>query len=70
MDIYPAREKPIEGVTSALIAKHLHPGVKCELCRKEDVLDIVRRKDFDVLVTLGAGDLDNYADDITEILNR
>ena len=70
VDIYPAREKPIEGVTSALIAKHLHPGVKCELCRKEDVLDIVRRKDFDVLVTLGAGDLDNYADDITEILNR
>ena len=70
VDIYPAREKPIEGVTSALIAKHLRPGVKCELCRKEDVLDIVRRKDFDVLVTLGAGDLDNYADDITEILNR
>ena len=70
VDIYPAREKPIEGVTSALIAKHLHPGVKCELCRKEDVLDIVRRKDFDVLVTLGAGDLDNYADDITEILKR
>ena len=70
VDIYPAREKPIEGVTSALIAKHLRPGVKCELCRKEEVLDIVRRKDFDVLVTLGAGDLDNYADDITEILNR
>ena len=70
VDIYPAREKPIEGVTSELIARHLRPGVKCELCRKEDVLDIVRRKDFDVLVTLGAGDLDNYADDITEILNR
>lgn len=70
VDIYPAREKPIEGVTSALIAKHLRPGVKCELCRKEEVLDIVRRKDFDVLVTLGAGDLDNYADDITEILNQ
>ena len=70
VDIYPAREKPIEGVTSALIAKHLRPGVKCELCRKEEVLDIVRRKDFDVLVTLGAGDLDNYADDITEILKR
>ncbi len=69
VDIYPARELPIEGVTSALIAENLQSDVKCELCRKEDVLDIVRRKDFDVLVTLGAGDLDNYADDITAILN-
>jgi UDP-N-acetylmuramate--alanine ligase len=69
VDIYPARELPIEGVTSALIAENLQPDVKCELCHKEDVLDIVRRKDFDVLVTLGAGDLDNYADDITSILN-
>ena len=69
VDIYPARELPIEGVTSALIAENLQSDVKYELCRKEDVLDIVRRKDFDVLVTLGAGDLDNYADDITAILN-
>ena len=69
VDIYPARELPIEGVTSALIAENLQPDVKCELCHKEDVLDIVRRRDFDVLVTLGAGDLDNYADDITAILN-
>lgn len=69
VDIYPAREKPIEGITSEIIAKELKKGVKVELCHKDDVLTIVKRKDYDVLVTLGAGDIDNYADDITAILN-
>ncbi len=68
MDIYPARELPIPGVTSRLIYDNLRPGIRRELCSKEQILDIVRRKDFDVLVTLGAGDIDNYAQQITEIL--
>ena len=68
VDIYPAREQPIPGVTSALIYDNLRPGVKRQMCRKEDILDVVRQGGFDVLVTLGAGDIDNYASQITEIL--
>ena len=39
------------------------------MIRKEDVLDFVRSRDFDVLVVLGAGNLDNYVPQMTEILN-
>lgn len=68
-DIYPAREEPIPGVTSQLIYDRLQPGVKKQMIHKEDVLNLVRERDFDVLVILGAGDLDNYCDEITEIIN-
>lgn len=67
-DIYPAREKPIPGVTSKLIYDNLAEGVGKKMIHKEDVLDFVRTNDFDVLIVLGAGDLDNYVPQITEIL--
>ena len=67
-EIYPARELPIEGITSQLILDHLRPGVAHRLIRKADVLDVVRSLDFDVLITLGAGDLDDYADEIAKIV--
>lgn len=69
MDIYPAREMPIPGVTSELIYNNLRPNINKQLCSKEDILQHVRTKDFDVLITLGAGDIENYADEITNILN-
>ncbi len=69
-DIYPAREKPIPGVTSRLIYDNLKPGVAKEMIHKEDVLAYVESHDFDVLVVLGAGDLDNYVPQITKILER
>ena len=68
VDIYPAREQPIPGVTSALIYDNLRPGVKRTMCHKEEICDLVRQGGFDVLVTLGAGDIENYADQITDIL--
>ena len=68
MDIYPAREEPIPGVTSALIYENLRPGIRRQMCSKADVLDVVRQGGFDVLVTLGAGDIENFAPQITEIL--
>ena len=68
-EIYPAREQPIPGVTSRLIYDNLRPDVEKQMIRKEDVLDFVRSRDFDVLVVLGAGNLDNYVPRITEILN-
>lgn len=69
MDIYPAREQPIPGVTSDLIYDNLRPGIKKQKCSKEQLLDIVRQKDYDVLITLGAGDIEDYAQQITDILN-
>ena len=70
MDIYPAREQPIPGVSSDLIYDNLRPGIRKQKCNKEQLLDIVRQKDYDVLVTLGAGDIEDYAPQITDILNR
>lgn len=69
-DIYPAREKPIPGVTSQLIYDNLKPGVERELIAKEDVLDYVKSHDFDVLIILGAGDLDNLVPEMTQILQQ
>lgn len=67
-DIYPAREKPIPGVTSQLIYDNLKEGVDKSMIHKEDVLDLVKNRDFDVLVILGAGDLDNYVPQIAKII--
>lgn len=67
-DIYPAREQPIPGVTSQLIYDRLAPGVEKSMIKKEEVLDLVRKRDFDVLIILGAGDLDNYVPEITKII--
>jgi len=68
VDIYPAREAPIPGVTSALIYDNLRPDIQKQMCKKEEICDVVRQGGFDVLITLGAGDIENYADQITEIL--
>lgn len=67
-DIYPAREQPIPGVSSRLIYDNLEPQVKKEMISKEQVLDYVNNHDFEVLVVLGAGDLDNYVPDIEKVL--
>ena len=69
-DIYPARELPIPGVTSKLIYDNLAPGVKKQMIKKEEVLDLVRSRDFDVLIVLGAGDLDNYVPEIANIIEE
>ena len=69
-DIYPAREAPIPGVTSELIYKNLKPGIEKSMIHKEDVLDLVKKRDFDVLIVLGAGDLDNLVPQMAEILKQ
>lgn len=68
-DIYPARETPIPGVTSALIYNELTCKEK-SMIHKEDVIDLVKKRDFDVLVVLGAGDLDNYVPQMTKIIEN
>jgi len=69
-EIYPAREKPIEGVSSKLIYDNLHEGVRKELIQKDQVLDYVKAHDFEVLIVLGAGDLDNQVPEISKILQE
>ena len=69
-DIYPARELPIEGVSSQLIYDNLRPGIAKILCTKKEVIDILKEKEIEVLMTLGAGDIENYAPQICEILNE
>ena len=67
-DIYPAREQPIPGVTSKLIYDNLRPDMERCMISLDEVLPLVKSRDFDVLVVLGAGDLDNLVPQITKIL--
>ena len=69
-EIYPAREEPIPGVTSALIYDNLSSNVEKQMIRKDDVLEFAKGRDFDVLVVLGAGNLDNYVGQLTEIIKE
>ena len=59
-EIYPARELPIEGVSSQLIYDNLKPSVEKTLCRKEEVAALLQRNETEFDIILGAGDLDNY----------
>ena len=70
VDIYPAREQPIPGVSSQLIYDNLRPGIEKMVCRKEDILDVLKDKKIEVLITLGAGDIDNYVPEIQKLLNN
>ncbi|MBQ5826397.1 MAG: UDP-N-acetylmuramate--L-alanine ligase, partial [Bacteroidaceae bacterium] len=68
-EIYPARELPIPGVTSQLIYDAMSDGVKKQLVEKDNVLELVKQEEFDLLVILGAGDLDNQMGEIAEVLS-
>lgn len=72
VDIYPAREKPMPGVTSKLIYDCLDANVEKMMCRRNEVLDIVTqlKNDVEVLVSLGAGDLENDVPKMEEILKQ
>ena len=69
LDIYPAREEPIPGVTSEIIFNKVAIEDKT-LCKKEELMNILNKEDFDVLITLGAGDIDRFVEPIRNILNE
>lgn len=69
-DIYPAREQPIAGVSSQLIFDNLRPGITKSICPKENIVNVLKEKELEVLMTLGAGDIDNYVPAICEILEN
>ena len=67
--IYPAREEPIAGITSAVIGGHINKP--WTLVNEEDVADhLAARADLDVVVTFGAGDIENYCAEIAEKLTE
>ena len=69
LDIYPAREKPIPGVTSELIFKKVS-GPQKVLLKKEELLDYLEKEPIDVLATFGAGDVAGFIEPITELLKK
>ncbi|MBU3837767.1 UDP-N-acetylmuramate--L-alanine ligase [Bacteroides caecigallinarum] len=70
LDIYPARELPIDGVTSQLIFDCLENKASAIMCKKEDLTDIIAKREIEVLITLGAGDIDNMVPQIYNILKN
>ena len=69
LDIYPARELPIEGVDSDLILRDVKLKNKT-LCSKENLLPLLKEKELDVLVTFGAGDIDKLVPLIKDQLKQ
>lgn len=69
LDIYPAREEPIPGVTSEIIFDQVSIKDKT-LCQKDELMRILETEEPDVLVTLGAGDIDRLVEPIREMLNK
>lgn len=68
LDIYPARELPIEGVTSSIILKDV--TCKKELCRLDQVIDLLRKRNPEVLITMGAGSIDRLINPIIQLFNE
>jgi UDP-N-acetylmuramate--alanine ligase len=69
IEIYPARELPIDGVSSELIYEAIHNEQKV-LTTKSQLLEVLARLDIDVLLTVGAGDIDTFVDKIKEVINK
>jgi len=69
LPIYPARELPIEGVTSRIIADKMKRG-KVEVIDKTELMDVIRNKVNGLVITAGAGDIDAVVEPIREILEK
>ena len=69
LDIYPAREEPIPGVSSEIIFDKVTAPQKV-LLRKEQLMDYLKDEDIEALVTLGAGNIDRFISPITQMLRN
>lgn len=68
-EIYPAREKPIPGVDSGLILNLVSSPSKC-FCERKNLLNLIKNSNFDILMTLGASDIDRILPEIITILKE
>ena len=69
LDIYPARELPMEGVTSQMLASQMNVD-KVRVCGKEEALQIIKNKKPELLLTVGAGDIDTLISPLKNILQN
>jgi UDP-N-acetylmuramate--alanine ligase len=69
MEIYPARELPIEGVTSQMLLNKMRSGNKCIL-QKNELVEEIGKRELQVLMTMGAGDIDTFIEPIKKKLNK
>ena len=67
MDIYPAREEPIEGVNAEMLLSRMNHA-NARIVSREEILDAVQKGNFDVVMTLGAGNIDTLVPQIQKIL--
>ena len=67
LDIYPAREKPIEGITSQALLGKVNLNSK-SLCPKEQLLDVIAERKPELLVTMGAGDIDRFVEPLKKMI--
>ena len=68
-EIYPARELPIPGVDTSIILDKVKSGEKC-YCERKDLLNLIKNSNFEILMTLGAADIDRLLPDIKQILEK
>jgi UDP-N-acetylmuramate--alanine ligase len=69
LDIYPAREEPIQGIDSAMLLNKIRSENK-KLCTKDNLIHELLRKRPEVLLTLGAGDIDQLVIPITKAFEK
>lgn len=69
MDIYPARELPIPGVDSDMIMRDVTSQVRIR-CGKHDLMQVLEGREFELIVTIGAGDIDTFVGPIKKLLER
>lgn len=68
-EIYPAREAPIPGVTTDIILSNVKNAEKC-YCPRKDLPELIKNRNFDILMTLGAADIDRLLPVISEIIEE
>jgi UDP-N-acetylmuramate--alanine ligase len=67
MEIYPAREKPIDGITSSVLLEKVRCKEK-QICSKEELVDTIRKMKPELIMTMGAGDIDRFVPQIETLL--
>ncbi|MEF8810605.1 MAG: UDP-N-acetylmuramate--L-alanine ligase [Bacteroidales bacterium] len=69
LDVYPAREEPIPGVNSEIILKHIE-NIPATICAREDLPDMLSKREIEALITMGAGDIDRLVGPICDQLQE
>ena len=67
LDIYPAREKPIEGITSAALLEKVQLADK-KICTKAELMGLIDSEKPELLITMGAGDIDRFVEPLEEMI--